>query len=537
MSAAPVKKVPIHLQSSQNRILIKHGKVVNAHTTIDADVYIEDGIIKEIGKNLIIPGGTRTLDVRGMYVMPGGIDPHTHLDFENVAKGTKTVDNFYQGTKAAIAGGTTMIMDFVIPENGESLVEAYEQRREAADDKVCCDYALHACVTWWSDEVKQDMETLCTKQGVNSFKMFMAYKDQYMLDDSNLFAAVDLCKELGAVPMVHAENGSIIEQVKSPIYIDGLTSKMAAEVLSAYREENKVIGAVMASSLGIDIVPSTAEIVTDPPIRAHSSLHLIQLLADGYLQVTGSDNCAYSSEQKTEGKSDFSQIPSGVNGVEDRMSVIWEKGVESGAMDPQQFVAITSANAAKIFNIFPRKGCIAVGSDADIVIWNHRKTHTISAKTHHQASDINIFEGMLVHGVPEYVIVSGRVCAEEGEVRPVQGFGKFVPTPSFPPFLYGSEADLILLSNGEKVDSKEKDGDGSEKSFGSAATDRSDSQLASNLFTDPNYRATGKGQRQEGQRNLQDSTFSISCELDDTSRRSCIRVYNPPGGPSSGSFW
>lgn len=536
MNSAPVKKVPIHLQSSQNRLLIKHGKIVNANEIIDADVYIEDGIIKELGKNLIIPGGTRILDVRGLYVMPGGIDPHTHLEFEN--KGIKTVDDFYQGTKAAIAGGTTMIMDFVFPESGESLVEAFDARREAADGKVCCDYSLHACVTWWTDEMKREMEELCNKHGVNSFKMFMAYKDQYMLDDSQLYSSVNACKELGAVPMIHAENGAIIDQVKSPIYIDGLTSKKAADILGQYSEENKVIGAVMASSLGIDIISSSCEAVTDPPLRPHSSLHLIQLLADGYLQVTGSDNCTYSSEQKSEGKNDFTEIPSGVNGVEDRMSVVWEKGVESGAMDPQQFVAITSANAAKIFNIYPRKGCIAVGSDADIVVWNHRKTRTVSAKSHHQATDTNIFEGMLVHGVPEYVIVNGRVCLEEGEVKPVQGFGKFVPTAPFPPFLYGSESDLLALSSGENKNSdiKEEKGEGSEKSFASSS-DRSESQVQSNIFSETHQRATGKGQRQEGQRNLQDSTFSISCELDDTGRRSCIRVYNPPGGPSSGSFW
>ncbi|XP_066903669.1 dihydropyrimidinase isoform X2 [Halyomorpha halys] len=568
--SAPVKKVPIHLQSSQNRLLIKHGKVVNAHEIIDTDVYIEDGIIKELGKNLIIPGGTRILDVRGMYILPGGIDPHTHFAFEK--SGMKSADDFYQGTKAAIAGGTTMIMDFVFPESGESLVEAFYLRRNAADGQVCCDYSLHACVTWWSEEVKKEMEELCNKHGINSFKMFMAYKNEYMLNDCNLYSAFDTCKELGAIPMVHAENGDIIDQnvkkllsegvtgpeghaisrpeiieaeavnracvianqVKGPVYIDGLTSKRAADILAPYREENKVIGAVMASSLGIDIISSSFSTVTDPPLRSHSSLHLIQLLADGYLQVTGSDDCTYTSEQKSVGKSDFTQIPAGVNGVEDRMSVIWEKGVESGAMDPQQFVAITSANAAKIFNIYPQKGCIAVGSDADIVVWNHRKTRTISAKTHHQATDVNIFEGMVVHGVPEFVIVNGRVCFEEGEVKPVQGFGKFIPTLPFPPFIYGSDSDLLMFSNGEsKVDGlKEDKAEGSEKSF-SSATEKSDYDM----FPDRAAHATGKGARHEGQRNLQESTFSISCELDDTSRRSCIRVYNPPGGKSSGSFW
>ncbi|BES89793.1 Amidohydrolase family [Nesidiocoris tenuis] len=212
--SAGVKKVPIHLQSSQNRLLLKHGKVVNADGTKDADVYIEDGIIKELGKNLIIPGGTRVLDVRGMYIIPGGIDPHTHLDLEPVT-GHKTSDDFYRGTKAAIAGGTTMIMDFVIPEKGESLVEAYFKMRDIADAKVCCDYALHVSLPWWSDQIQDEMTELCNEHGVNSFKMHMAFNNLYKLGDSELYSAFAKCKTLGAVPMVHAENGDIIEEVIS----------------------------------------------------------------------------------------------------------------------------------------------------------------------------------------------------------------------------------------------------------------------------------------------------------------------------------
>ncbi|XP_054281320.1 dihydropyrimidinase-like [Macrosteles quadrilineatus] len=180
----PVKKVPIHLQSAQNRLLIKNGKIVNADEIIDNDVYIEDGVIKQIGRNLIIPGGTRTIDARGMLLLPGGIDPHTHLELELM--GATSVDDFYQGTKAAIAGGTTMIIDFALPQRGESLVETYNNYRQKADEKVCCDYALHVGVTWWSEQVSKEMEEI-VKNGVNSFKVFMAYKDIYMLKDSELY--------------------------------------------------------------------------------------------------------------------------------------------------------------------------------------------------------------------------------------------------------------------------------------------------------------------------------------------------------------
>lgn len=595
--SAPVKKVPIHLQSSQNRLLLKHGKVVNADGVVDADVYIEDGIIKELGKNLIIPGGTRILDVRGLYVMPGGIDPQTH--FEVRMMDTQVADDFYDGTKAAIAGGTTTIMDFVVPDEGKSLLEAYERVRSSADSKVCCDYSLHVCVTRWNDTIKREMEVLCSEHGINSFKMFMAFKDQYMLHDDELYCAFAKCKELGAVPMVHAENGDVINEnekallekgivgpeghslsrpeeveaeavnracvianqeeteatsmindslvsefnllqllkVSSSIYIDGLTSRTAADIVANHKEgENKVIGAVMASSLGIDLVTPSISTTTCPPIRPHSSLHLIQLLAEGLLQVTGSNHCTFTSEQKNAGKQDFTKIPHGVNGVEDRMSVVWEKGVESGAMNLSQFVAITSANAAKIFNIFPKKGCIAVGSDADIVVWNHTKTRTITAQKHHHATDLNVFEGMTVHGVPEYVIVNGRVCFEEGEVKAVQGFGSYVPNPVFPSYIYPNaqnvEQDEGVENGSTKTDADSVSAEKSEEKDIRYGVDEPGSWSEQAI-----KRTVGKGQRLEGQRNLQDSTFSISCELDDTERRSCIRVFNPPGGQSSGSFW
>ncbi|XP_063370260.1 dihydropyrimidinase-like [Cydia amplana] len=198
MATAPVKKVPIHLQSSQNRLLIKNGRVVNDDGMEDADVYIEDGIIKQVGRNLIIPGGTRTIDATGKLVMPGGIDPHTHFELEMM--GAKTVDDFYKGTRAAVAGGTTTVIDFVLPEKGQSLVEAYNNWRQKADGKVCCDYGLHVGVTWWSPSVRKDMERLVSEFGVNSFKMFMAYKDAWMLDDYHLMCAMEACAELRALP-------------------------------------------------------------------------------------------------------------------------------------------------------------------------------------------------------------------------------------------------------------------------------------------------------------------------------------------------
>ncbi|XP_050502584.1 dihydropyrimidinase isoform X2 [Diabrotica virgifera virgifera] len=569
----PVKKVPIHLQSSQNRLLIKNGKIVNDDDVIDEDIYIEDGIIKQIGNNLIIPGGTRVIDARGRYILPGGIDPHTHFDFEFM--GTKTADSFYSGTKAAIAGGTTMIIDFVFPKEDESLLDAFYEYRQKADGKVCCDYSLHVILPRWSEQIKRDMEILVKEHGVNSFKVFMAYG--FMLNDAELYSAFEHCQNLGALAQVHAENGSIIaknaerllaqgvtgpeghemsrpeeveaeavnracviakqlntdtNQVNAPLYVLHVTTDKSADILQNHISEGnlRAFGEVAVSAFAVT-GKANLNFITSPPIRSNVDSHkLMTFLASDVLQLTGSDNCTFNKSQKELGKNDFTKIPNGVNGVEDRMSVIWEKGVQTGILSPSRFVAVTSTNAAKIFNLYPRKGCIAVGSDADIVIWNGNATRTISAETHHQAVDFNIFEGMTCHGVAEYVIVNGRVCLDEGQLRVVEGHGHFVETPVFAPYVYNpEELDKIKPS---RYDDDEY-------------LEITPKVLKIKLLDDPCPTPTlpesnvstpsMRGMRPEGQRNIQESTFSLTQELD-PDRKSSIRVRNPPGGKSSG-FW
>ncbi|XP_015108387.1 dihydropyrimidinase isoform X2 [Diachasma alloeum] len=608
--STPVKKVPIHLQSAQNRLLIKNGKVVNEDSITDADVYIEDGVIKQLGRNLIIPGGTRTIDARGKYIMPGGIDPHTHFELELM--GAKSVDDFYRGTKAAIAGGTTMIMDFVIPNKGETIVEAYERYRATADEKVCCDYGLHVAITSWSPRIKEEMATLVQDHGINSFKMFMAYKDLFMLHDAELIEAFSMCKNLGAVAMVHAENGDIIaantkklleagvtgpeghemsrpeeveaeatnracmlaNQVNCPLYVSGVMSKSAADVISGKRADGGVVyGEPIAASIGIDGSEQYGKdmdkgrcYIMDPPLRPDPTTpaYLIEKLAEDGLQCTGSDNCTFNADQKALGKDDFSKIPNGVNGVEDRMSVVWEKGVHAGIMDPMRFVAVTSTNAAKIFNLYPRKGVIAVGSDADIAIWDPNRKRIISAETHAQAVDFNIFEGMEVHGVPEYVIVNGRVCVDECEVKAVHGYGRFIETPAYPSYVYDlieerekrprgvarSAADAKKYADEDAVIAKAREAaktaaaariqtnqtNGTHEVRPTKPKSISEISCAPTLPESAVVTPSAKGPRQEGQRNLQDSTFSISEDVDDA-RRACIRVNNPPGGRSAGGFW
>ncbi|XP_045110518.1 dihydropyrimidinase-like isoform X4 [Portunus trituberculatus] len=565
--------------SAQNRLLIKGGRVVNDDMMQDADVYIEDGIIKQVGTNLHTPGGTKVVEAKGHLVMPGGIDTHTHMQLPFM--GTFAIDDFYTGTRAALAGGTTMIMDFAIPQKGESLVEAYHRWRSWADPKVCCDYALHVAVTWWSDKVGKEMEELTEEHGINSFKMFMAYKDTWQLDDHDLLESFKQCKEIGALAQVHAENGDVIKensaklldmgitgpeghelsrpeeveaeatnracvlsnQIGCPLYICNIMSKSAASALGEHRRRgNLVWGETIAAALGTDgshyynpCWQHAAGHVLSPPLRNDSSTpsSLMELLDVGDLQTTGTDNCTFTASQKALGKDNFTKIPNGVNGVEDRMSVIWEKGVVSGKMDPCKFVAVTSTNAAKIFNIYPKKGRIAVGSDADIVVWNPHATRIISAKTHYQAVDFNIFEGMEVHGVADYVICHGRVVVEEGNVRAVSGMGKFVPTPNYSPYVYGRVQERDIANAPKKVERAPYDGPVVQ------LNNQGLTQAVEGSIIPTNQEFYTRGPTRCGGLNLHDSSFHVSgAQMNDKSpKRPSVKVHNPPGGKASGSFW
>jgi len=483
MADLSVKKVPMHLQSPQNRILIRGGTVVNAHGSEKADVYIEDRLIKQVGTDLDIPGGTRIIDAAGKLVMPGGIDTHTHCQMPFM--GTKAVDDFYIGTKAALAGGTTMIIDFVIPQKGEPLIDAFKKWRQWADEKVCCDYSLHMAITYWNDSVAEQMKTICSEEiGINSFKCFMAYKDVMMLRDDELLEVFKTCRGIGALAQVHAENGDVIaenqerllakgvtgpeghplsrpeeveteavlractmaHQVDCPLYVVHVMSKTAADIIVSKRNSGMIVfGEPIAASLACNGTHyyhkcwrHAAGYVLSPPLREDITTpdYLMDVLAQGGLDCTGTDNCTFNSSQKARGLNDFTKIPNGVNGLEDRMSVIWDRGVKTGKMSPERFVAVTSTVAAKIFNCYPAKGLIAAGSDADIIVWDPSKSRTISAKTHHHAVDFNIFEGMTVNGVADFVLTRGRIAVDDGELKVCQGSGRFIKNPPYSSHVY-----------------------------------------------------------------------------------------------------
>ena len=463
-------------------VLIKGGTVVNATGEQRADVLVAGETIVAVAAKLEAPAGTRVIDAGGAYVIPGGIDPHTHMQLPFM--GTVASEDFFTGTSAAAAGGTTTVIDFVIPDPKERILDAYKKWRGWAE-KSAADYSLHVAITWWDQSVYEDMGTLCKDHGVNSFKHFMAYKGAIMADDEILVSSFMRARELGALCTVHAENGELVFRLQKEIFERGITGPEGhplsrppevegeaanrairiAEVLGvpvylvhtscidaleavtrARLEGQRVFAEVLAQHLIIDDSVyrnddwnKAAHYVMSPPFRPKEhQAALWRGLQAGVLQTTATDHCCFCTPQKQAGIDDFRKIPNGTNGVEDRMGVLWHHGVRTGRLTPSEFVAATSANAARIFNIYPKKGVIAVGSDADIVVWDPQKSRTISAKTHHQNIDFNIYEGMTVLGNAAVTLSRGRVLWENDKLQTEKGWGKYVNRPCFAEY-WGSQ--------------------------------------------------------------------------------------------------
>jgi dihydropyrimidinase len=459
-------------------LMIRGGTVVTADQTIQADVYCENGKVVQFGPNLDVPGNAEIIDAGGQYVMPGGIDPHTHMQLPFM--GTVASEDFYTGTAAGLAGGTTCIIDFVIPAPQQSLMEAYKQWREWAE-KAVSDYSFHVAVTWWDDSVHKDMGTLVHEYGVNSFKHFMAYKGAIMAGDEILVNSFTRAWELGALPTVHAENGELVWQLqrkllamgitgpeghpqsrppevegeaanrairiaqtlKTPVYLVHVSAREALEaIVRARNEGQRVFGEVLAGHLVIDDsvyldqdFTKAAAHVMSPPFRPKDHQRdLWHGLQSGNLQTTATDHCCFCADQKAAGKDDFSKIPNGTGGIENRMEVLWNEGVNTGRLTMNEFVRVTSTNTAQIFNMYPNKGTIAEGADADIVVWDPTATKIISAKTHHQNVDYNIFEGMNVTGTASHTISQGKIVFKDGELIVERGAGRYINRPPFAPY-------------------------------------------------------------------------------------------------------
>ena len=453
-------------------LLIKNGEIVTASERFVADVYCEDGKIAAIASDLEKRSSKdEVLDASGRLVLPGFIDPHVHMELPFM--GTVSADDFETGTASALAGGTTTIIDFCIPARGQSLLEALKQWREKSK-KAVADYTFHMAITGWGDKTADEMAATVLEYGITSFKVFMAYKGAIMIDDGELYQVMQNAAKLGAVVTVHAENGEAVwnlqrelkangdlgpefHPVSRPSSVEGeatnralmmarlhgatayivhMTCREAVEALvRAKLEGQKCYGETCPQYLLLDDSVFTkpnfegSTFVMSPPIRpAHMGHHdaLWRGLANGMLDSVGTDHCPFMMEQKRMGKDDFTLIPNGAAGVEDRLQMLYTYGVCEGKFDLQRLVALGATNPARIFGLYPRKGTIAVGSDADLVLYDPKATGTRSAKTHHSRADRSIFEGWKVKGRPTHVVVNGRVQYADGKLDVERGAGRFI---------------------------------------------------------------------------------------------------------------
>lgn len=446
--------------------VIKNGTVVTADLTYKADVLIEGDVITAIGPDL---QGDEVLDATGCYIMPGGIDPHTHLEMPFM--GTYSADDFESGTRAALAGGTTMVVDFALPSPGQGMLDAL-QMWDNKSTRAHCDYSFHMAVTWWDKQVFDEMPAVI-ERGITTFKHFMAYKGALMVNDDELYASFSRLSELGGIAMVHAENGDVVAELSAkllaagntgpeahaysrppqvegeatnraimiadmagvPLYVVHTSCEESHEAIRRARMAGKrVWGEPLIQHLTLDDSEyanadwdHAARRVMSPPFR--NKQHQDSLwagLQSGSLSCVATDHCAFTTEQKRNGVDDFTKIPNGTGGLEDRLPMLWTHGVNTGRLTPNEFVAVTSTNIAKILNCYPRKGAVLVGSDADLVVWDPEKSKTISATDQQSAIDYNVFEGQEVKGLPRYTLTRGRVAFADGAIIPEPGHGQFV---------------------------------------------------------------------------------------------------------------
>ena len=450
-------------------ILIKNGHVFTAIDNYVADILVDDDKIRTIGIDLAAQAD-KTIDASGKYVIPGGIDPHTHLDFP--FGGTVTSDDFRTGTIAAAAGGTTTIVDFAVQQRGHSLSEGLETWHGKAEGKAAVDYGFHMILVDLPDSRLPELDEL-VRRGVTSFKLFMAYPGSVMVEDDVIFKALLRAADNGALVCLHAEHGHVIDVlVKSalaegktapkyhaltrppitegeathrairmaevagaPVYFVHLSCADALQEVQAARGSQKYVYAetcphylTLDNSLYEQPEFEGAKYVLTPPLR--DKWHQEELwkgLKRNDIQVVSTDHAAFRfGDQKTLGTGDFSKIPNGGPGIENRFSLLYTKGVKSGLIDMNRLVEVFSTTPAKLFGLFPRKGTIAVGSDADIVVFDPNEESTLSASTHHMNIDYSMYEGLKVKGVPQVVLSHGKVVVEGGKYVGTPGEGRFL---------------------------------------------------------------------------------------------------------------
>jgi dihydropyrimidinase len=456
-------------------VLIKNGRIVTAGDDYVGDVYVEGERVALIGESLDVQAD-KTIDAAGKYVLPGCVDPHTHLDMP--FGGTVTVDDFESGQRSAAFGGTTCHVDFCIQGKGQSFGEALEAWHQKREGKALIDNGFHIAVTDLREGGSLEELASLPDQGITSYKLFMAYKGALMVDDETLFRTMEVAAKTGALVMVHAENGDAIDVLVkqalvegktepkyhaltrppetegeatnraiqlarvagSPLYVVHVSCQEAIEPIQIARDKGwNVHGETCTQYFFVDYTflerPDFegAKYVYTPPPRAKENQELLwNAVRTNVLSVISTDHCAFLWDgQKSLGKDDFSKIPNGGPGLENRLHMIHEFGVRGGRISLNRMVELLCTNPAKLFGLYPRKGTIAVGSDADIVVFDPEKRHTISASTHHTKVDYNLYEGTEVTGSPQVVLLRGQVLVENGDLVAQPGVGQFVKRARF----------------------------------------------------------------------------------------------------------
>jgi dihydropyrimidinase len=456
-------------------VLIKGGRVITAADDYVGDVFIEDETVSVIGESLDV-NAERVIDASGKYVLPGGVDPHTHLDMP--FGGTVTIDDFESGHAAAAFGGTTCHVDFIIQPQGATFAEALDEWQSKREGKALIDNGFHMAVTDLAQGGTLDELATLPDQGITSYKLFMAYKGSIMVDDDTLFRVMQVAADTGALVMVHAEHGDSIDVLVKQALAEGKTEpkyhaltrppETEGEATNRAIQLARVAGCrlyvvhvsckeaiepiALARAKGWDVWGETCTqyffidysylekpdfegakyVYTPPPRDRENQEQLWAAVRNDVLSVISTDHCAFRWDgQKTLGREDFSKIPNGAPGLENRLQMVHEFGVRQGRITLNRMVELLSTNPAKYFGLYPRKGTIAVGSDADIVVFDPDKKVTISAATQHSKSDYNLFEGTEVTGSPEVVLLRGQVLVENGDLVARPGSGQFVRRARF----------------------------------------------------------------------------------------------------------
>jgi dihydropyrimidinase len=449
-------------------ILIKNGRIVTATDDYIADVFIEGEVIKAIGKDVSVTAD-QVIDASGKLVMPGGIDPHVHLDMPFM--GTYSSDNYETGTRAALFGGTTTVIDFILQKQGNSLHAALDEWNVRATGNAVGDYSFHMAVTDFNEDTKKEIKDIIEKKGISSFKTFMAYKGALMIDDRQMIGLMQEVKKHGGLINVHATNGDMIDYLVAkhkaegklaplyhylsqpeiteaeasgrfadmanytgcPGYIVHLTCEGALNaVRNATRRNQKVFVETCIQYLLLDASLykqdfEGAKWVMSPPLREKKDQATLWAgINQGLVNVVATDHCPFMWEQKLMGKDDFSKIPNGHPAIENRMELLFSEGVNKGKITLNKYVEVASTNAAKIFGMFPKKGTIAVGSDADIVLFDPNEKHTLSASTHHMNVDYSGYEGWELTGKVKTVLLRGKIAIDNNKCEIEKGYGQFV---------------------------------------------------------------------------------------------------------------